>query len=438
MKPVLPWYLREKGKSFKGFAPGAAALFCLPFLVLGVICLWALCVRPTHDWVRAWDWEAADAVIDRAWLARSKGDDNDTYKVAVEFRYQYRGARHTGTRHSFVSSASNIGVAGMREVVDRLKPGTTVTCWVNPEDPGEAVLERSLPAQAVTGLFFATPFIAVGIAGQGLLILPLLRRRVFARRKAQMADLVAAGALPNWVMGPFADSSESEPNDVALVISADERLPQALGMVFCNLFWNGLVGAFVCMDVVFIASGESGTGLFLSLFLLPFVAVGLLLLWVLVKCWSVMLRPGWVAGLKPVRDLAGGATTFCWAWTDGRRLAQPPEAAVRIVAQAAQWDDESNGPTTRSWGRKRRPKVTDPSAARKRHLELTAVEVPVVTAAKEIEVMLPWVPFPAADAGPTSRWMPKVTWGGWWELEVSYRDGEVEVAELTEAEKLLM
>lgn len=437
MQPVLPWYLRAKGKSFKGFAPGAAALFCLPFLVLGVICLWALTVRPTYDWTRAWDWEAADAVIDRAWLARSKGGDNDTYEVAVEFRYQYRGATHTGTRHSFVSSASNIGVAGMREEVERLKPGTAVTCWVNPDDPSEAVLDRSLPAQAVIGLFFATPFISVGIAGQGFLILPLLRRRLFAKRRAQMTELVAAGALPDWVMVPFADSSESEPNDVALVIAADERVPQALGMTFFNLFWNGIVGAFVCMDVVFIASGESGTGLFLSLFLVPFVAVGFLLLWMFFKCWGAMFRPGWVAGLRPVRDLEGGTTAFCWAWMDARRLAHPPEAAVRLVAQAAQWDDESNGPS-RTWGKKRRPKVTDPSAARKRQLELTAVEVPIGNAAKEMEVTLPWVPFPSADAGAKFPWASKVTWGGWWQLEVTHPDGEMEVAELTQAEKLLM
>lgn len=438
MQPVLPWYLRTKGKPFKGFASGAAALFCLPFLVMGLICVWTLTVRPAWDWARAWTWEPADAVIERAWLTASKkGSDSDSHKVDVEFRYQYRGATHAGKRHSFVSSTSNMGVAGMQATVDALKPGTTVTCWVNPDDPGEAVLDRTLPAQAVIGVFFATPFISVGIAGQCFLILPLLRRRFLAKRQEQLADLVATGALPDWVLLPFSDTSDGPPDDVVLVIAADDRLPEALRVTFFNLFWNGLVGAFVCMDVVFLTTGESGTGLFLSVFLIPFVAVGLLLIWMFVKCWSAVFRPGWVAGLRPVRDLEGGEATFCWAWLDARRLAHVPEAAVRIVAQAAQWDEES-GSTTSTFTRKRRAKLTDAGASRKHELELAAVEVSVVDAPKEIQVTLPWVPFPPPDFAPKPRWMPQMGWGGWWQLEVTYRDGELETAELTKAEKLLI
>lgn len=435
MRPVLPWFHPKASRG--DFKLAWVVLFTLPFLIGGLVCLWALTVRPTMDWLRAQSWHAVDAVIEKAWLAVIPGDDNDSRKVEVRFRYPYHGTTHVGTRHSFSSASSNIGVGGKEQVVESLPPGKTVTCWVNPADPNEAVLDRSLPSQAILGLFFATPFITVGVTGFGILARPWLRWSLSRRRKAQLAGLVDGGRLPDWVLLPFSAQADTHPDDVTLIIAADQRLPLALGMTFLNLTWNGLVGAFVCGDVAAIAGGDGGTGLFLSLFLLPFVAIGIGILWTGIKLWRLTWRPGWVAALRPAPDLEGGEATFCWAWLDAQREAHPPQAMVRIVAQAAHWDEESNSPS-QVISRKRRTKLSDPAASKKSELELAAVEVPILDAPKEIPVTLPWVPFPSADFVPRPRWQPKADWGGWWQLEVTYRDGEVELAELTKAEKLLI
>lgn len=430
MKPSLPWFLQASS----GFKAGCAALFTLPFLAAGCFCLWSLTLRPTLDCQRSRSWTAVDAVIGKAWLEVSSDSDSDSSRVAVEFHYRYHGVRHTGTRHSFVSGSTNVGVGGMERTVRSLSPGKTVTCWVNPDDPREAVIDRSWPAQALIGLFFATPFITVGVAGMGSLALPWLRRRLFAARKAQLLELVVDGHLPGWVLRPFATDADMDGNDVALVIAADDRLPQALGVTMLNLFWNGIVAVFVCVDVISIAAGETGTGLFLSLFLIPFVAIGGGMFWLALKLWRLTRRPGWVAALQPVPDFQGGEVRFCWAWLDARRLLHAPEAEVRIVAQAAQWDEES-GSASRFLGRKRRTRLSDPAASRKSELELAAVEIPTLDLGGEIPLHLPSVPSPPVDLM-KSKWMPKVSWGCWWQLEVTHRSGEIETADLSKEQKL--
>lgn len=409
-------------------------LFTLPFLAGGCFCLWSMSLRPALDWQRSRSWVTVDAVIEKAWLDASSDSDGDSYRVAVEFRYWYHGTWHTGTRHSFVSSSTNIGVGGMERTVRSLTPGKTVVCRVNPADPREAVLDRSLPTQALIGLFFATPFITVGVAGLGSLALPWLRRRCFAARKAQLLELVANGRLPGWVLTPFAAAADTDDNNIALVIAADDRLPQALSVTFLNLFFNGLVAVFVCVDVISIASGETGTGLLLSLFLIPFVAVGGGMFWTAIKLWRLTRLPVWVAALQPVPDFQGGEVRFCWAWLDARRLLHVPQAEVRIVAQAALWDEES-GSATRLNGRKRRTKLSDPSASRKNELELAAVEIQTFDIGGEIPLHLPCVPSPPTDFK-KSNWMPKAIWGGWWQLEVTHRNGDIETANLSKEQKL--
>lgn len=433
MKPVLPWFLPTRSSG--DFKSGCVVLFTLPFLFGGMFCFWSMSGRPTLDWMRARDWEPADAVIEKAHIQTIHDSEGDKHKAVVHFRYQYRGATHAGTRYSFVSADMNLGATDQEHVRNNLTLGKTVRCWVNSADPAEAVLDRSLPGQVLLGLFFSVPFITVGIFGLGILALPRLRDLFFRLRKAQMTRLVADGRLPEWVMLPFtADESSTPPSDVALSIAADDRLPQAVGVTLLNFFWNGMVGAFLFWDVGIILSGERWPGLLLALFLLPFIVVGMGMLWSGIKLWRLCWRAGWVAALRPAPGFEGGEVSSCWAWLDSQHQARPPEAVVRIVGQAAAWDAESDSPR-RAVGRKRRTQLSDRNAAQKAELELAAVEVPVVHATREIPLHLPAIPSPRLELTKTGPWVPVTTWGGWWHLEVTYRDGAIELVDLTKPEK---
>lgn len=319
-----------------------------------------------------------------------------------------------------------------------------MTCWVNPADPSESVIDRSLPGQALMGLFFATPFVSVGVAGLSTMALPWLRRRFLAARKAQMLQLVGEGRLPAWVMRAFADDDWTgrmrNEKDLALVIAADERLPSVLGVTFINLFWNGIVGVFVLVAIKLWTSGETGEATLLSLFLIPFIAVGVTLFWFALKQWALLRRSGWVAALQPVPDFEGGEARFCWAWlaADAGWRDDASHAKVRIVAQAARWDNETDSPTRRlGRGRKRAAKLAGVTLSKSSsdEVELAAVEIPNldITGGRDTLVPLPGVP---PEAAKKLFGLSSCTWGQWWELELTYGNGEIESSALSVAERI--
>jgi hypothetical protein len=432
VKARLPWYLDTSSKQINR---GCAILFTLPFFLAGLFCLWSMCLTPAWNWLNAQGWEKSEAVIEKASLETNEDGDGDTYKVAVKYSYDYRGTPYPGTRYSFTSGATNVGVAGMRATVRSLSANKKVTCWVNPNKPSEAVIDRSLPGQAIIGLFFSVPFITVGLVGWGIFALPWIRRRVRAARLAQLEDMVMQGRLPRWVMQAFEERPVGK-RDLALVIAADERLPAALGLTFLNLFWNGIVSVFVIVAISSWISGEYGEGTFLSLFLIPFVLVGAGVFWYTIKYWAMLRRSGWVAAMLPVPGFDGREARFCWAWLDAGRLEQSPQAEVRIVAQAARWWDSESESPGRSFRRKRSSRRLSGAKARKDEMELVAVAIPRLDFRGDTPVQLPSAPPPPPDEGKRRFGIPNAPWGRWWELEITYPDGEVETSELCAAEKI--
>lgn len=424
MQPALPWFLKETKSSGEVFAHVAALLCGLGLLGIGLLSLWSESLQPTLNWMRARSWQPVDAVIETARVKTICSRKSTSHEWDVQFSYPYDGTAYTGTLYHFVRGSMSLDITGMQKVVAGLPPGKKVIAWANPQNPAESVLDRSWPPETVSGLFFATPFIAFGMAGLFFSVLPLLRRRFRARRQAQLAGLVATGRLPPWILRPF----QAQKNDVALVSAADERLTQLLIWLFFNLFLSSLVGGFVWSALVHIVDGEAGKELFAYLILTPFVAVGILLLWMLMKSCRCQRRPQWVAAVHPVPGFGGGTVKCCWAWLEGSRSPHAPQAVVRVVAQAAHWNEKSKSPAMLAGGIRQR-KLLSPGTWRWGQRELDAVE----SASGQISVKLPRMPSLPAETARQPRWKAPTAWCRWWQLEVTYPDGMFELADLTKA-----
>jgi hypothetical protein len=90
----------------------------------------------------------------------------------------------------------------------------------------------------------------------------------------------------------------------------------ALGAVlFVALFWNGLVSVFVWQDVV--TWGKGGPEVFLALFLIPFVLIGLLLIYGVVRQVLLLFNPRSHLTLTPGVLAPGGAATVQWRLGSG-------------------------------------------------------------------------------------------------------------------------
>src|SRR5688572_14512605 len=150
----------------KGLPNGCLMLFALPFAAVGVGALvwsgWTLL-----DWRDAASWVPVSAEIVTVELEEHADDEGgSTYETTATYRYDYGGTSYTGTRVAIDTGADNIGgfqnrlYYGLRAALDSR---TTVTAYVDPDDPNRAVLNRQLRP----GLFALKGLFAVAFGGVG-------------------------------------------------------------------------------------------------------------------------------------------------------------------------------------------------------------------------------------------------------------------------------
>ncbi len=113
----------------------------------------------------AGEWVETPCSIVRAKVAsRSDGEGGTSRYLDVEYTYEFEGESYTSDRYDFSPSmgVSGIGSATrmMRDRARRLRKQKRPVCWVDPDDPASAVLERT--AESLLPWWFPTIFILAG------------------------------------------------------------------------------------------------------------------------------------------------------------------------------------------------------------------------------------------------------------------------------------
>jgi hypothetical protein len=91
---------------------------------------------------RAKQWREIPCVILSS-SVEEDATDSGLYRVLVTYEFEAGDRAYVATRYSFAVGAT-AGYRGKRAVVARLAPGTRTVCYVNPANPGDAVLERGV------------------------------------------------------------------------------------------------------------------------------------------------------------------------------------------------------------------------------------------------------------------------------------------------------
>lgn len=148
---------------------GCLALFALPFAAVGVGAL-GMFAWTIASWVSMQSWQEAPARMDRVELVESQSDDSTTYRVEAAYTYEWEGREYRGDRVSVHSGSDNVGSFHQRaaaELEEHRNSGRPFPCFVNPDDPSQAVLYRN-PRIEMLGfmLLFGLVF---GGAGFGIL-----------------------------------------------------------------------------------------------------------------------------------------------------------------------------------------------------------------------------------------------------------------------------
>ncbi|MFA6103976.1 MAG: DUF3592 domain-containing protein [Victivallaceae bacterium] len=279
----------------------ALCVFFGIFLLVGVFAGYFTFIKPVLKiWLSA-NWPQVPCVIESSRVASSSGKST-TYSAEVIFRYQYQGIAHIGDKYDFISGSSS-GYDSSARIAGSYFAGRKTFCHVNPDNPDEAVLSRNFRPELWIGLIPAV-FALVGFCG----IIGALR---YGKKvKVHVYEQPAKGG------GDFVLKYDGVSESVLQPVSTP--LKTLAGITIAAIFWNAIVSVFVFQ------AGKSwstnNVEWFLSFFMIPFVLVGLLLIFLVLHTLLQAFNPRPVLKLDPASPALGGKAALSWEIPDYRSI----------------------------------------------------------------------------------------------------------------------
>ena len=325
---------RAKSSSMGG---GCLFLFFSVFFLAGVGFSIPILVLPLWRMVQAQSWQPAQCTIESASVETHPSDEGGaTYSIAVQYVYEVGGTSYRGDRYDF-SIGSTSGYDGKHAKVTELPAGKRTDCWVDPEDPTRSVLVRR---PSWTMLFGCLPLVFVGVGGAGMTWAArsaLGERRRRRARAGASAAAPAPGVTPALAIGettsglsvshraghaedPAAPAWLPKPAGEGVGERGSLRLApkhgpvgRLIGSLLVALFWNGIVSVFLWKAAEGWRSGSPDGCL--TLFLVPFVLVGLALLVNVPYQVLALFNPRPVVTLSEARVPVGGSVRLHWEFS---------------------------------------------------------------------------------------------------------------------------
>jgi hypothetical protein len=273
---------------------GCLVLFFSIFLIAGVAATTAMLIRPLWQIAQARKWSAVPCTIVSSEIRSHSSSDGTTYSVDILYRYRMNGAEYRANRYIF-GAVSSSGYDGKRAIVSQYPPGRATICYVNPEDPTDAVLVR----KATAGLWFGLiplVFVLVGVGGIRFAI------RKSRESRSAVPGIEAARAIP--------DAGATEDSESASLKARTSPRAKFAGAVMIALFWNGIVSIFVGHLISQWRHGRSEV--FLTLFMIPFVVIGLVLIGFSIYSFLALFSPRIALTSNASSAIPGAAVQLSW------------------------------------------------------------------------------------------------------------------------------
>lgn len=258
----------ERAITAKRRPRGAILLFGI-FLIAGAATGYFLVIRPILNIIAARGWTAVPCEIVSSRVRSHSDSDGTTYSVDIVYRYRVNGRSYSSNRYNVMIGSSS-GYSGKAQVVSSYPAGSKAQCYVDPADPSSAVLDRSVPGGLAFGLI-PLAFFVVGVVGVRWSLraprdLPISSSRGSFRPSAT-ATPIRATATGSVSMASI------EPSGPATLKPQQTRAIKFIGLLIFGVIWNGIISIFVFQVIHGWARGHGSV--FETLFLLPFLAVGL-------------------------------------------------------------------------------------------------------------------------------------------------------------------
>jgi hypothetical protein len=282
---------------------GMVAFFGL-FAVVGGVMFWFLSVQPIKKTLAAESWVETSCKVLQAEVREKRSSKSTTYSVYVLYEYEFGGQTYKSDRYNFIGGSSS-GREGKARVVEEYRSAERPMCYVNPQNPAEAVLKRGFHANLLVTLI-PLPFLLVGVIG----VVCTLRGK-----RTRTAGSDSLGYIGQ--MGPMG------PVDAGRQVLRSTSSPRAkfIIVLIAAIVWNGIVSLIVI--------GTSG-----GLFAWVFVAVGLGLAAAAVYQFLAMFNPRPTVELSRGAIPLGGGAEIRWSFSGRAERIRELVVMLRGVEEA--------------------------------------------------------------------------------------------------------
>ncbi len=276
---------------------------CVPAMVYAVLfvagmtVLYAFFLDPFQNAITAYGWTPTPCTISVSKVepVTDKEKKNDKggatvvgYRPEIKYSYRIAGKVHRSERVWFTRPGADTQ-ADAKKLVDRYPVGSQQQCYVNPKDDDFAVLERGFQPQLLIALI-PLAFAVIGVTG---IVSRVLRRVSHPDPKFRPLHHYETGATL---------THRGKSGALALFV-----------ILLFAIFWNSIISFLVREVIKNWREGIPGCyGWFLTIFSIPFVLVGLLLLALPVYFFLKLFNPRPTLRLSTAEIPVGGAAELTW------------------------------------------------------------------------------------------------------------------------------
>jgi len=302
------------------------------FLLIGSVFLYMMTIVPLWGVLSSGDWVATPCEIVESTVERRRGNNGPVVVWDLKYRYTFAGIEYPGDQYNFmVFDNSNVSGQKHRHARQYLR-GSQHVCFVDPDNPQNAVLSRSFSSEMWWGLL-PLPFVAIGAGG---LIYMVVQVRKLKARVATQPQTTANRFPRSQTVPPESDEWTVVPTatDSGPIVLKPETTPlrKFLFILGFATFWNGLVSMFVYHTYQSWAAGNPEW--FLIVFLIPFVLIGLGLMVAIPYTFLAMFIPRPILELSRSEIPLGESAELSWRFEGNTSSIQCLKILIECQEQA--------------------------------------------------------------------------------------------------------
>ena len=300
-----------------GWTPVIAMLIGLLLLAVGLGLWWFFFVRPLQSFYQSQNWTETDCRI--VWSEIKDQSDSDGSSFQAIIRYQYTvGLRElTGDRIGFLKATSSPKKSEVRRMVADYPTGSLARCFYDPQQPEQSVLERSFSHH----IWFGLLPLMLAVVGSVIYYCGYTAYASNQRKQLELSLLVQTPSSTEQPLTAPMNRSQADALDLKWDVPqklkpASSKWFRAIPIGIFALFWNGVTWTSLFSTW---GQGPNFFSLFISLFMIPFMLVGIFAVAALIHQLLSLLNPCVEIALSTGTAVVGGQFDIAWRTSVGVR-----------------------------------------------------------------------------------------------------------------------